>query len=828
MRPVLAIALTLTATTVSAADGTRDAVALLRRACGECHGPQKQKGGLRLDARPALVAGGDTGPAVVPGKPDQGELLRRVTLPAGAEGAMPPRGARLTAEQVKLLHDWVAAGAEWPAAAGTHWAYAPPKRPPVPPGRNPIDHFVLARLTNEGLKPSPEAPREILIRRLSLDLTGLPPTPAEVEAFVNDQSPDAYEKLVDRLLASPQFGVKWARPWLDAARYADSHGFQRDDLRDLWPYRDWVVDALNADLPFDRFTVEQLAGDLLPNATPRQRVATGFGRAAPTNVEAGSDPEETRVNQVFDRVNTVGTVWLGTTVECAQCHDHKYDPFTQKEYYRLFAFFNNTALEADRANPQVPGSIRFLGPTMTLDDPVTAAIRAKLEARIADVARRLAAREDQLRQPDEGWEAATRKAAADAPREHLLEVRAFDSLGGATHEVLKDGSVLLGGDPPDRDTYTVTVRTTVTGIRGFKLEALIDPSLPGNGPGRGDKARPNFVLHTFAVTAARPGGQPEAVKLVAARADFAQTNFSPAGAIDADPQTGWAINPQFGKPHWAVFDTAGPVGFEGGTEFTFTLVQNHGGGRTIGRLRLSAVTGSTNGAAVPAAVVAALEVPAAERTAAQRKAILDYRLGQDAEYARLQAERRRLETELARVPVVKTLVMQELPTPRPTTSFKRGDFRTPGERVEPGTPAALPPFDPSLPRNRLGLARWLVSRDNPLTARVTVNRLWAELFGRGLVATPEDFGAKGDPPSHPELLDWLAVEFMEPGGAGPWSVKHVIRTVVLSATYRQSSRFTPELRGKDPDNRLLARGPRFRLDAEGVRDNALSIAGLLS
>jgi mono/diheme cytochrome c family protein len=832
MRPALAAALLAAASPARAADppDAAAAVALLRKACVECHGPEKQRGALRLDTRAAALAGGDAGPAVVPGKADTSELLRRVALPAGADGAMPPRGDRLTAKQVELLRGWVAGGADWPAADAKHWAYTAPRRPPVPktalPARNPIDAFVLARLEREGLKPSPEAPRETLIRRLSLDLTGLPPTPAEVDAFVTDKAADAYEKVVDRLLASPQFGVKWARPWLDAARYADSHGFQRDDLRDLWPYRDWVVDALNADMPFDRFTVEQLAGDLLPNATQAQRVATGFNRGAPTNVEAGSDPEDTRVNQVFDRVNTLGTVWLGSTLECAQCHDHKYDPFTQKDYYRLFAFFNSTAVEADRANPNVPGSIRFLGPTMDVGDAADGT-RAKLRDELAAVAKKLAARADALRAPDPAWEAAARKAAADAPREHLLEITRFDSAGGATHEVLKDGSVLLSGDPPDKDTYTVTAKTAATGITGFKLEALTDPSLPGKGPGRGDAARPNFVLNTFAVTAAKPDGKPIAVALTGAKADFAQAKFPPDGAIDADPKTAWAINPQFGKPHWAVFGTAAPVGFDGGTVFTFTLVQEFGGGRTIGRLRLSAVTGGA-GAAVPAAVADALAVPAEKRTAAQAKAVLDHRLAQDAEYGRLVVEQRRLDAELAKVPAAKTLVMQELAAPRPTTLFKRGDFRTPGERVAPGTPGVLPPPDPKAEPNRLGLAKWLVSRDNPLTARVAVNRLWAELFGRGLVTTPEDFGVKGEPPSHPELLDWLAVELTEPAGAKLWSVKHLIRTVVLSATYRQASRLTPELRAKDLDNRLLARGARFRLDAEAIRDNALSIAGLLS
>ncbi len=666
----------------------------------------------------------------------------------------------------------------------------------------------------------------------------MPPTPAEVDAFVSDKAPDAYEKVVDRLLASPQFGVKWARPWLDAARYADSHGFQRDDLRDLWAYRDWVVSALNADIPFDRFTIEQLAGDLLPNATQAQKIATGFNRSAPTNVEAGSDPEDTRVNQVFDRVNTLSTVWLGSTLECAQCHDHKYDPFSQKDYYRLFAFFNSTAIEADRANPKVPGSIKFLGPVMELNDPAADVARMKLQVELATVTKKLAARAEELHAPDAVWESATRKAVADSPREHLLEVTRFDSSGGATHEVLKDGSVLLSGDPPDKDTYTVTAKTNLVGIRGFKLEALTDSSLPGKGPGRGDAVRPNFVLNTFAVTVSKPDGKPSVVKLKAAKADFSQANMPVAGAIDADPKTAWAINPQFGKPHWAVFGTDAPLGFDGGAVFTFTLVQDYGGGRTIGRLRLSALTGGTD-TAIPSKVSDALAVAAEKRTAAQQKAVLDYRQSQDAESTRLHAEQRRLEAGLVQVPTVKTLVMQELLAPRPTTVFKRGDFRAPGERVEPGTPGALHAFDPKAERNRLGLAKWLVSKDNPLTARVTVNRLWAELFGAGLVTTPEDFGAKGEPPTHPELLDWLACELQEPTPQAPlpegkgekspaWSVKHLLRTIVLSSIYRQSARLTPDLRAKDPENRLLARGPRFRLDAEAIRDNALSIAGLLS
>ncbi|QOV89733.1 PSD1 and planctomycete cytochrome C domain-containing protein [Humisphaera borealis] len=844
MRLVLFIALFLAvprsavAADVAAADPAA-AVAVLQRACYECHGPEKQKGGLRLDSREAAIKGGESGPAVVAGTPGKSELLSRLALPADQDGAMPPRGERLTAAQVQTLKEWIQQGAAWPAQASRHWAYVKPLRPALPkaantdhPRPNAIDAFIVARLQKEGWTPSPQASRETLIRRLSLDLTGLPPTPAEIDAFLADSTEAAYERAVDRLLASPQFGVKWARSWLDAARYADSHGYQRDDLRDIWAYRDWVVDALNADMPFDQFTVEQLAGDLLPNATQSQRIATGFNRNAPTNVEAGTDPEETRVNQVMDRVNTLGTIWLGSTIECAQCHDHKYDPFSQKDYYQLFAFFNSTTKEAERSNPKVPGSIRFLGPEMSLTDAGNSKAQEKLQQEVAAANQQLAARSKLFETPDAAWEAATLKTASEGPSEHVLEITDFDSIGGATHEVLKDGSVLVSGDPPDKDTYTIVARTRLTGIRGFKLEALTDPSLPGKGPGRGDANRPNFVLNTFAVTATKPGGKPEAVTFKSARADFSQAKFSPEGAIDDDPKSAWAINPKFHEPHWAVFESAAPVGFDGGTELTFTLVQNFGGGRTIGRVRLSALTGSGQGTSIPAAVAEALAVVPAKRSGPQKKAIADYRLAQDAEYVRLQNDIRSKEAELAKAPSVKTLVMQEMPATRPSMLFSRGDFRSPGASVAPGTPGLLPPMPADAERNRVGLARWLVSRDNPLTARVTVNRLWAELFGQGIVATPEDFGIKGDPPSHPELLDWLAVEFMEPtavaGGAKPWSIKHIVRTMVLSNTYRQSSRLTPELLSKDPTNRLLARGPRFRLDAEAIRDNALAIGGLLS
>ena len=807
-------------------DFARDIFPLLQKNCFDCHGPDKQRGGLRLDSHKAALAGGDSGPALVAGKPAQSALLRRVTLAKDADGVMPARGEPLGKHEVDKLRGWIEQGAVWPAdvKVARHWAYIKPLRATLPAvkhkdwPRTAVDHFVLARLERAGLRPSPEADRAVWLRRVHLDVIGLPPSPAEVEAFLRDTAPQAYEKVVDRLLASPHFGERWARAWLDLARYADSHGFQRDDLRTLWPYRDWVIKALNADMPFDRFTIEQLAGDLLPGATLDQKIATGFNRCAPTNVEAGSEPEETRVNQVFDRVNTAGAIWLGATLECAQCHDHKYDPFTQKEYYQLFAYFNNTAIEADRTNPKVPGSIAFRGPYLDLSGPSGKDATATRVA-LKKLDKQLEARRQTLAADLPAWEKSMQTALAKTRQAHVLDVADFTSSAGSPHKLLGDKSILLVDDPPDKDTYTVVVNTELEGITGFKLEALTHPSLPGEGPGRGDGERPNFVLNTFRVSAAPLGDKAAAVKLERPSASFAQKNFDVAGAIDGDPKSAWAINPAFHKPHWAAFETSVPLGSSKGLTLTFTLVQNFGKGRTIGRLRLSALVGDSQAEALPADIVAILKSP--KRSADETARLVDFRAGRDEIIRTLTEERQRAEAKTKNS--IATLVMEELSPPRLTSLFTRGDFKTPGPKVGAGTPSVLHAAVKG-PPDRLTLARWLVDRDNPLAARVTVNRWWAEIFGHGIVATIEDFGIKGEAPTHPELLDWLAVEFMDSG----WSMKKTLRHILLSATYRQSSNLTPLLREKDDQNRLYGRGPRLRLDAEMIRDNALAAAGLLS
>lgn len=798
---------------------------LLQKACFECHGPEKQEGDLRLD-RPADLANSFT---VVAGEPEDSELLRRITLPQGHDEIMPAIGDPLSTNEIAIIRNWIIAGAEWPEdfAVTKHWSYVAPVLPEIPQlentdwARNEIDHFVAAKLAAEKIAPSSAASPETLIRRVHFDLIGLPPTPAEVGAFTADPSDEAYQQIITDLLNRPQFGERWARPWLDLARYADSHGFQRDNLRDIWAYRDWVIRALNADMPFDRFTIEQIAGDLLPNATEAQKIATGFHRCTPTNVEAGSLPEETRIEQVIDRVNTTGAVWLGTTLECCQCHDHKYDPFSAKDYYGILAFFNSTEAEADRTDPKKPSSIAFKGPQMVVANAEKSAQRAELEARQAELKSQQQARRKQLSADLNKWAAELAASLKDAPQVHTLPVVGFESLGeDDPHQLLDDGSVLLAGkQPPSLDTYRVTVRMNLQNVTAFRLDALTHDSLPGTGPGRGDSKKTNFVLNRFSAATSNGDG----LKFTTATADFAQKNWPPTGALSDKARTGWAIAPEFKKPHWAQFVLAQPLNCTGPEEFTFELKHDYGQARSIGRLKISAVTGNVSANTMPAEIAAIIAKQADELTKAQRKILLDYRAKNDPETITATAKSDKLAKQITDLADDTTLVMIEMPKPRKSYVFVRGDYRSEGEPVTPAAPAVLHPMADG-PSNRLTLAKWLIDPANPLVARVTVNRWWAEIFGEGIVSTVEDFGIKGDAPSHPELLDWLAVEFVDSG----WSMKHMLRTIVTSSTYRQSSVVTPDLLEADPSNRMLSRGPGFRMDAETIRDNALAVSGLLN
>lgn len=853
-------------------DFVRDVRPIFEEHCYECHGPDKRKGGLRLTNRRDAFQPGDLGFPVI--EPSSAELspLYELLVSEDAEERMPKDEDPLPAAKVEILRRWIDQGAVWPDGVDegeAHWSYQRPTRPPRPEvgdgswPANEIDAFVLARLESEGLSPSPEADRVTLIRRVSLDLVGLPPTPEEVEQFLNDSAPDAYERLVDRLLAKPQFGERWASLWLDLARYADSVGFQSDLLHVNWPYRDWVVDAMNDDMPFDQFTIEQLAGDLLPEPTIDQRIATGFHRAAPLNLEAGIHAEESRVQQVMDRVNTTGTVWLGSTIECAQCHNHKYDPITQEEYYRLYAFFNNTPIESISLGPvahrpggpvvNVPMSeeqseelrvllqrveeiVRRGGGLKEYDDQMREFYRRSFLRGLADgniktslgIAvglLRLAAQDEAKPGDFEAWWARMASAVqAGAPRWQPLEITSFETTGDEEHEVLEDGSVLLRGALPDTTTYTIRTRTDLSGITGFRLEALPHRTLPGRGPGRGDEAEPDFVLSEFRVEIEDEAtGDSTPVTLWAPRASRQTKEGRIVEALDEDYETGWIIPGPFGRKVYARFRVEEKIGEPGEvTRLRFTLDQNAGFGRTIGRVRLLATT------APPEIVSAGLVA----RKLLQENARLPERRGELLEKAFLASMRRVERRELREVSRAAehllpdtALVMVEEDEVRTTHLLKRGNYLDPGAEVSPGTPAVLHPMRSELPQNRLGLAKWLVDPANPLLARAVVNRWWGELFGRPLVTTPEDFGAQGERPSHPELLDWLAVELVE----GGWSRKALMKKMVTSATYRQSSAMRdPELLGRDPENQLLARGARRRLPAELVRDNALAVGGLLS
>lgn len=704
-----------------------------------------------------------------------------------------------------------------------HWAYLKPQRPSLPQTnsswpRNAIDFFILHRLTEQKLKPSSETAPGQLLRRVHLDLIGLPPAPEMVDQFLANPSDAAYEKIVDDLLKSTRYGERWARPWLDLARYADSNGFQADQLRDSWAYRDWVIDALNAGLPFNQFVIEQIAGDLLPSATVAQRIATGFHRTPTCNVEAGVHPEENRVNQVVDRVNTTGTVFLGTTLECAQCHDHKYDPFSMNDYYSLFAFFNNTPLEVKQEGKGVTWN--FYGPKM--DMPMSATQQAKLNGLNKKQAAQKIALEKMrtdLKTGQIAWEKHTRMFLENTPHWSILTIDTFSATGEPTHKLQEDGSVLVSGKNPDKSTYTIITRSGLKKITAIRLEALTDSSMHKNGPGRNRApvTNPNFILNSFNVMT---DGKP--VKLVSVSSSISQKNWHINGTIDDDPKTGWGINPAFGKVAWAIFKLAKPLELAPDAQLVFTLAQEYGGSRTIGRPRISGIAGEAVGLTVPANIAAILHKT--KRTKSEKSELEKYYLASNPELKKLGLRVLALDKQIKAVKPTNTLVMAELEKPRVTSVMLRGEYLNPAGKVRPNTPSILHPIKKDLPANRLGLAKWLVDPANPLIGRVTVNRWWAELMGHGIVSTQEDFGTQSEPPTHPALLDWLAVEFMERG----WSMKHIHKLIVMSATYRQHSRVTPELLARDTSNKFYARAPRLRMSAEMIRDNALTISGLLS
>ncbi len=802
-------------------DFKRDVQPLFVERCVSCHGPEKQKGGLRLDRKADALAGGDSGKVIIPGKSRDSLLIRNVSG-VDPDNLMPPRGKGepLTSNQVAILRAWIDSGAPWPddaialASAQTqHWAFKVPVRRESPAVkntdwvRNPIDAFVLARLERESIVPAPEPDRATLIRRLSLDLIGLPPKPEAVAAFITDPNPGAYEALVDRLLASKHFGERWARHWLDLARYADSDGYEKDGVRPYaYLYRDWVINAVNSDVPFDRFTIEQLAGDLLPRATLEQRIATGFHRQTLTNKEGGVDQEEFRCKATVDRLNTTATVWLGLTVGCAECHTHKYDPITQREYYQLYAFFNN-ASEKDVPAPRQAEidaykreKARWDNECDRLSDELSSHWRGDFSAVQA-------AWESGLSRPRVEW--------------YVLQPAAADALEGTTLKI-EGNHVIASGKSPAMDTYEIDFETGLTNITGFRLE-LFDDADANKGPGRAKNG--NFVLSEFKLKVVNAKGESKSVALTNAAADAAQPEHPPANAIDGSNATGWSVNPQTAHGQVIIFETVQALSPEG--KLAFSLVQHHGKEHTVARFRILATTSAPPFTAdlMPPEIARALAMPATQRPIDLARDVAKfYREEVDPGTLdikkRIAAHARKRPAE----PPTKAAVLAENDQPRKTHIHVRGDFLRKGDEVQPATLSVLHPFQPRGPfPDRLDLAEWLFDPQNPLTSRVTVNHFWKHLFGRGLVATVDDFGTRGEKPTHPELLDWLATEFPRLG----WSRKALIRLIVTSSTYRQSSVVRPELGERDPLNGLLARQNRLRLEAEVIRDCHLAVSGLL-
>ena len=803
---------------------SRDIQPLLARHCVVCHGPNKAEAGLRLDLAERVYTQLDTGTtAVVPGNPNASELLRRVTSADESE-RMPADGERLSDDDIATLRQWIQDGGRF----AEHWAYQP-VRPQEPPDireegwiRNTIDRFVISRLEAEGIAPSPQAERAILIKRLYYDLTGLPPAPADVDGYVADSSPNAWETLVDRLLASDHFGERWGRHWLDKARYADSDGYEKDRPRpNAWRYRDWVIDTINQDVPFDQFTIEQLAGDLLPNATPMQQLATAFHRQTLTNTEGGTDQEQFRVEATFDRTETTSAVWMALTMTCARCHTHKYDQITQREYYQLFAFFNGANESSADVARSTSELARYRHDKEKHDAQVTSMQKQYDDAKAA-----LQPRIDAWTQEMSSLIAAGSSVPVQFHRLHLVQA---STVGEAKLELQEDGSLLASGEVPDKDTYTLVFELPAEPLTGLHIEVLSHDSLTGRGPGRAKNG--NFVLTQLRgfVSEQKDFTNHTAVRFGQALSDFSQEQYPVEGVLTATEKSGWAIAPQVGKDHQLTTYTRQPVTGDKAKYLRVVLDQQHGGRHVIGCLRISSVSGFDPVRALPAAVLDAVRTASADRTDQQHDLIAEHVASITAETATIAASLDELQQQAPKAPLLPVRVI--ISADRSTHVLHRGDFLQPADEVSAAALSVLNRHYPlqsrqvDKPADRLDLALWLVAPEHPLTARVIVNQVWAHLFGRGIVATQNDFGVRGDLPTHPKLLDWLAWQLPRDMN---WSRKALIKTIVMSATWRQSSHHRPELQETDPTNRLLARQNRVRVEAEIVRDLHLAASGLLS
>ena len=831
----------------------RDIRPIFSDTCFACHGPDesKNKGKLRLDTLEAARKGGKSGdPAIVPGKPEQSAVLKRLQT-TDPDDHMPPAEFHkvLTAAQVDTVRRWIAEGAEYQG----HWAFQEPRKaavPAIPAGGNAIDGWLGRTLAEKGLAPNPEADRATLLRRAALDLTGLPPSEDDQRAFLADTSPDAWSRALDRLLASPHFGEQMAVQWLDFARYADSNGFQSDTTRTMWPWRDWVIRAYNENKPFDQFTIEQLAGDLLPNALESQVVATGFNRNHRLNGEGGRIVEEWFVESVIDRLETTGSTWMALTFNCCRCHDHKYDPISQKEFFQLFAYFNSNEESGVLGDFGGAASSRKGGNTAPLLLLADADAKQKIAAADAALAEAQAAlKKAAVADPaaQASWETRMSQALTGKGTPwNVLPVQSAVSAGGATLTRQPDGSYLAGGKNPANDTYTVTAALPAGTLTGLMLEALPDPSLPGGSLGRFTNG--NFVLSDVALTLVTADGKRLPVPIVDAQADFEQEGYPVKSLVDAAPAPakgkkaaakapkaglGWAIagNVEANRVPRKALLVLGATPVPAGASLMVELHHKSIGGHNVGRFRLSTSDR-------PAAALDLKESPAtstlrallakapAARTAADRKELARLFLESTehpSQTAKARVAAAMKAKEAAGMAGLEVMVMKERATPKDAFVLNRGEYDKPGDKVERKLPAFLPPLPAGEPNNRLGFARWLVNGKHPLTGRVWVNRAWERLFGTGLVKTSENFGSQADWPSHPELLDWLAVDFVE----RKWDMKGMLKFIMMSRAYRQSAAVTPEKLEKDPENRLVSRGPRFRLSAETIRDQALATSGLL-
>jgi hypothetical protein len=831
----------------------RDIQPILSDKCFKCHGPDKaaRKSDLRLDVEAGAFADLGGYRAIEPGQPAKSELIRRITSDDDDERMPPPKADRkLDAREMALLRKWIDQGAQWQK----HWSFIPPKRPAIPTvpdkskewGDHPIDDFVLERLRKAGLEPSPRASKETLVRRVTLDLTGLPPIPAEIDAFLTDRTPGAFEKVIDRLLSSPAYGEQMARRWLDAARYADTSGYQNDGPRYMWRWRDWVIDAYNANKPFDEFTVEQIAGDMLPDATLAQRIATGFNRNHRGNSEGGVIPEEYAVEYVVDRVETTSTVWLGLSMGCARCHDHKYDPFSQREFYQLFAYFNNVP-ENGRAVKEGNSPPFIKAPT-----PDQAEALRNLEARELEAERHFASLRDGLLSAQRVWENEHRSGEGGLTHEWTVSenLSARFELDGESKAVSFEGGAAAYGPGVLGKAAKLDGATAVIAGGGdagkfgyfdkFSIAAWVNPESNGiNGTGTIVSRMANTARATgYSIHLENGKVQVNLVKRwlddsirVESKAGLALNEWSHVTVTYDGSRVADGIRVYVnGRPlELAVHLDGLNQSFVAEDPFRIGAGNNNFHGRIDDvRIYTGVLTGREAAIlATPESINEIIRVPLERRSPGQSAKLESCFLDRHAPdrirdaHRHLASLRKAKVKRLESIPTV--MVMEEMPVPRATSILLRGQYDKPGERVEPAIPAILLSQPDSKLGNRLDLARWLVAPANPLAARVAVNRYWKNYFGTGLVKTMEDFGSQGERPSHPDLLDWLAVEFVESG----WDVKATQKRIVMSATYQQSSRVSKDLLARDSENRLLARGPRARLSAEAIRDLALSVSGLL-